>query len=48
MHENNDIKVKKVSFLFSPDTSVFHFIQYLWSVQIKFLTIESFQIPHKA
>ena len=46
--KNSGINVKKVRFLFSPDISIFHFIQYLWSVQIKFLTIELFQIPHKA
>lgn len=48
MHENNGIKVNRVSFLFIPDTSIFLFIQYLWSVQIKFLPIESFKMPHKA
>lgn len=48
MHENNGIKVNKVTFLFASDTGIFHFIQYLWSVQIKFLPIESFKTPHKA
>ena len=48
MHENNGIKVNRVSFLLIPDTSIFLFIQYLWSVQIKFLPIESFKMRHKA
>lgn len=48
MHKNNGIKVKKLGFLFTPDTSIISQIfQYLWSVQTKFLTIESLKIHIK-